>query len=172
MSGVLAARTGQPQRHSNVASPSLGAVHHSFERVREILMRWQAGTTAPPVRIVIGLAFLMHGWQKVFAFGFQGMTGYFTSLGIPGAAFWGVVIPLLELCGGIAILLGFLTRYAALALAVNMIVAIFTVHLKAGFFLPKGYAYTLLLLGGCLALLFGGPGPASLDRALGREKSR
>jgi len=125
-----------------------------------------------PVRLVIGFAFLMHGWQKVFAFGFKGVTSYFVSLEIPGAGFWGVVIPLLELLGGIAILLGFLTRYAAAALSVSMIVAILTVHLKAGFFPPKGYAYPLLFLGGSLALLLAGPGPASLDRALGREKSR
>jgi putative oxidoreductase len=76
---------------------------------------------------------------------------------------WAWVVGLVEFFGGLALILGVLTRYAALLLAVNMLVAIVTVHLPHGFFLPRGYEFALSLLGANAALLLGGAGALTLD---------
>ena len=70
-----------------------------------------------------------------------------------------------SLCGA-ALLIGLLTRYAALLLAVEMVVAILKVHLAAGFFLPNGYEFALTLLAATLTLLFAGGGKPSVDQYL------
>ena len=124
-----------------------------------------------PLRIVVGITFLIAGGRKLFVIGFGGVGASFTRLGIPGAELWAVVVPLVEFLGGIAILLGILTRYVSAALAIDMIVAILAVHLPMGYFLPRGFAYPMVVLGGCLALLLGGPGRASLDAAMGLERT-
>lgn len=124
-----------------------------------------------PLRVVIGIVFLTYGGQKLFVFGFKGFSAYLAGHGIPGAGFWGVVVPLVEFLGGLAVLLGFFTRYAAAVLAIDMIVAIFTVHISNGFFLPKGYAFALTVLGGCITLFLGGSGRASLNAVFRVEES-
>jgi putative oxidoreductase len=91
-----------------------------------------------PLRIVVGVVFLVHGGQKLFVFGLAGFAGYLGKLGLEPAPFWSVVVTAVEFLGGIAVLVGFLTRWAALFLAVDMLVAIFTVHLPKGFFVDKG----------------------------------
>ena len=60
------------------------------------------------IRVVVGLAFFMHGWQKVFTIGMSGVGGFFGSLGIPAAGFFAIVVSLLELLGGLALILGVL----------------------------------------------------------------
>jgi putative oxidoreductase len=124
------------------------------------------------VRIFTGLAFLMHGWQKVFQFGFAGVTGGFTQMGVPMPGLVGPFIALLELLGGIALILGLLTRLAALGLMFDMLGAIVLVHLKGGFFLPAGYEYALLLFATSLALVVGGPGSLSVDATLASRSPR
>lgn len=128
-----------------------------------------AGWGPLPVRLVLGLVFLMHGGQKLFVFGLAGTAGFFSQIGIQPALLWATVVTLTELLGGLALLLGFLTRYAALLFAVEMVVAIVAFHLPKGFFLPQGYEFALTLLGGSLILLLSGPGPLSLDRGIGVE---
>ncbi|MBI2881757.1 MAG: DoxX family protein [Candidatus Tectomicrobia bacterium] len=123
-----------------------------------------------PLRLVIGAVFLAHGGQKLFVFGFGGFAGYLSSIGIPAAGFWSVVVILLELLGGIALLVGMLTRYAAAVLSAEMLVAVLAVHARAGFFLPAGAEFALVILAGSLTLLLAGAGPLSLDRRLGLEK--
>ena len=124
-----------------------------------------------PLRAALGIAFLANGARKLLVFGFDGFSGYLASLGVPGAAFWSVVVILLEILGGLAILLGILTRYAAAALSLNMLIAILTVHAKAGFFLPNGVEYALMLMAASITLLLTGAGRISLDSRMGLEKS-
>jgi putative oxidoreductase len=69
------------------------------------------------------------------------------------------------------VLFGLLTRWAALGLAVNMVVAIVLVHAKNGFFNPGGFEYPLALIALSLALLFWGPGKISIEGAFGKELS-
>src|SRR3954469_11066881 len=124
------------------------------------------------VRIIVGVVFLMHGWQKVFGFGFAGVTGAFTKMGVPMPGVTGPFIALLELFGGIALIIGLLSRLAALGLMFDMLGAILLVHLAGGFFLPAGYEYALLLFASSLALVVGGPGSLSVDAALASRSSR
>jgi putative oxidoreductase len=121
------------------------------------------------LRISLGAIFVAHGAQKLFTFGFAGVTGAFGHMGIPFAGFMGPFIALLEFFGGLALVFGLLTRLAALGLLFNMLGAIGFVHLKGGFFLPSGYEYALSLALSSLALVFAGAGEYSLDAVIGRK---
>jgi putative oxidoreductase len=131
--------------------------------------RWQAwGLTV--LRVVVGLVFAAHGGQKLFGMGLDAVEAFFGKLGIPLPAAAAVVVTLVELLGGLALILGLFVRWAAVPLAVNMLVAMLTVHLPKGFFLPEGVEFVLTLLAACLALALMGGGRASLDARLGRPR--
>jgi putative oxidoreductase len=122
------------------------------------------------LRAIVGIVFIAHGGQKLFVLGFGGVTGFFTQAGIPLPAVSAVVVTLVEFLGGIAVLLGVLTRWAALLLAIDMAGAIFLVHLKNGFFVNKGgYEYALTLLAVSLALALSGPGAVALEGILRKK---
>lgn len=122
------------------------------------------------LRIAVGIVFLAHGGQKLFMVGFGGVAGFLGQLGIPAPMLAAVIVTLVEFLGGLAILLGLFTRWAAIPLALNMAVAILTVHLPGGFFLPDGYEYALTLLAANVALALLGSGEASVERLLEKRK--
>jgi putative oxidoreductase len=117
------------------------------------------------LRVVVGIIFLAHGYQKLFKFGFHGVAEMFGHLGIPLPALFAVVVTLVEFVGGILLIIGFATRIAAALIAIDMVVAIFAVHLKRGFFNPGGFEYPLILLAATLCLVLAGGGAFSLKRA-------
>lgn len=123
------------------------------------------------LRVVVGIVFLVHGGQKLFAWGFSNVAGFFGQVGIPLPMLAAIVVTLVEFLGGLALLLGLFTRWAAIPLALNMLGAMLTVHLKAGFFLPEGYEFVLTLLAANAALALLGSGEASLDKLLGKSKA-
>lgn len=123
------------------------------------------------LRVGVGVVFLMHGGQKLFVYGFRGTAGFMGQIGIPLPMFAAVVVTLVEFLGGAALVLGFLTRWAALPLAINMLVAILAVHLKGGFFLPAGFEYALTLLAANVALALAGSGRLALDRLIACRQS-
>jgi len=116
-----------------------------------------------PLRLVLGLVFVAHGAQKLFGCGLAGTAGFLGSLGIPLPAVAAAGLITVELLGGVALILGAWTRIVAALLAADMLVAILTVHLRAGFFVPDGVEFVLTLLGGCLTLVGLGAGPCSVD---------
>jgi putative oxidoreductase len=120
-----------------------------------------------PLRLVVGLVFIVHGGQKLFGFGLAGTAGFLASLGIPLPMVAATVVIAVELLGGLALLAGAATRIAALALAGDMLVAILTVHARQGFFVPHGVEFVLTLLGACLTLAALGAGAFSVDGARG-----
>jgi putative oxidoreductase len=123
------------------------------------------------LRVVVGIVFLMHGGQKLFVLGFGGVAGFLGQLGIPAPMLAAVVVTAVEFLGGLALLLGLCARWAAIPLAINMLVAILTVHLRAGFFLPDGYEFALTLLAANVALALLGSGEASVDRLLEKRET-
>jgi putative oxidoreductase len=122
-----------------------------------------------PLRVAVGLVFVMHGGQKLFVLGLEGTTAFMAQVGIPFPGLAAGVVTMVELLGGLGILLGVGTRVAAALLAIDMLVALLTVHATSGFFLPKGIEFVLTLLGGSVTLAGLGPGPLSIEAALGRD---
>ncbi len=137
--------------------------------------------SAAPLALRASLALVMfpHGAQKALGwfggYGFSGTMGFLTEkvgLPTPLAAF---VIGI-EFLGPLFLLAGLATRAVALGFIAIMVGAIFTTHLPNGFFMNwfgnqagEGYEYHLLVIGMALALILGGAGRASIDRALARR---
>jgi putative oxidoreductase len=122
------------------------------------------GLTA--LRLAIAAIFINHGRQKLFVYGFAGVTGAFTHMGVPMPGLMGPFIGLLEFFGGIALAIGLLTRLFALGFVFDMLAAILLVQLKKGF---SGFEFEFLLLGSSLALVLAGAGGFSVDALLARR---
>lgn len=122
------------------------------------------------LRVVVGVVFLMHGGQKLFM-GFHNVGGFLGSLGIPLPQIAAILLTLLEFFGGIALVFGIFTRWIAPLLAIDMAVAIFTVHLKNGFFMPGGVEFPLTLLAANLCLTLSGAGAASVDGVIAKKNA-
>jgi putative oxidoreductase len=115
------------------------------------------------LRVIAGTIFVAHGGQKLFVFGFDGVAGAFSQMGIPMAGIVGPFVALVEFFGGLALVTGLLTRIASLGLLSTMLVAILKVHLPNGFFAPTGIEFPLSLLGSTALIALAGAGSLSLD---------
>ena len=120
------------------------------------------------LRVVLGVILAVHGSQKLFgAFegpGIDGTVMFFSTLGIAPAAFWAWVVALVEFAGGILLIFGALTSVAAVLIAINMTVALVTVHWERGFFVGQGgYEFVLILIAVAISLLITGPGKFAVD---------
>lgn len=122
------------------------------------------------VRIITGIVFAAHGYQKFFLFGLDGVTGAFTQMGVPAPGITAPLVATVELLGGIALMIGLLTRLAALGLAIVMLGAIVLVRLEGGFFAPNGAEFEIVLFIASLALVIGGAGAMSADEAIARRR--
>jgi putative oxidoreductase len=112
------------------------------------------------LRLALATVMIAHGSQKVFG----GMTRFHSmvsGIGLPG---WlAYLSAAAEFGGGILVLLGVLTRFAALAITIDMAVAIVKVHAKAGLRGPGGFEFPMSLAAIAFALIFFGAGPIALD---------
>ena len=110
-----------------------------------------------PIRIIAGLTFIAHGLPKFFDV--SGGYGFFESVNLPPELF--LPIALLEVGGGLAILLGIITRIASALLIIEMLGAILMVKFSKGFI--GGYEFELLLISICVSLVILGPGKISIE---------
>lgn len=127
------------------------------------------------LRLVLGVVFFAHGAQKMLGwfggFGFHGTMGFLTHAGVPAPIAFLVIC--IEFFGGLGLIVGLLTRIAALGVGVDMIGAIFMVHLPNGFFMNwtgsqkgEGFEFHLLAIAVAAALLLRGAGKFSIDHTL------
>jgi putative oxidoreductase len=125
------------------------------------------------LRIVIGVLLIPHGCQKLFGWfhglGFARFTQIFDNIGYKPGAFWVAVVALTELVGGLMLVFGLFTRFAAAALAIFMLNAIWVTSAKGFFWTQGGSEYSILILAVALVFLVRGAGGCSLDRMMGKE---
>src|SRR5499433_2730120 len=142
--------------------PALGSIYGAVNDYAE-----------PILRAALGAILIPHGMQKLFgAFGGMGLAGnaaLFDRLGYTPGMFWGTLVGCTELIGGILLVLGLFTRFAAAAVLIFMIAAVHFTSAKGGFFWStQGFEYPLLIGVCALFFLIRGGGAWSLDRAIGR----
>jgi putative oxidoreductase len=118
------------------------------------------------LRCVLAAIFIAHGLQKLADYGWSGGVANFGAWGIPWPELTYRLTVVVELAGGVLLLLGIWVRAISTALAVIMLVALFAVHIHYGFFLPNGIEFVLVLAAANAALVLLGPGRWSLERRL------
>jgi len=124
------------------------------------------------VRVLFGMAIAAHGSQKLFgAFGGYGLEGtgrYFETLGFRPGVMFAAMSGLSELVGGLLLAIGLFTPVGAAVVLASMCVAMFSVHLKNGFFAANnGIEMPFLFAAAALGVAFTGGGAYSLDALLG-----
>lgn len=123
------------------------------------------------LRIATGLIFALHGWQKLEG-GVPGVAGFLGSLGFPAPELFAVLLIAAELGGGILLLLGAYTHWAAKVTGFVALVALFTVHISKGFFISSGgFEFILLILASCVMLMVMGPGKWSVDHKMMHKRA-
>jgi len=141
-----------------------------------------AGCYAIPLRLIVGYGFFAHGYAKL-ARGPDNFASILHAIGMPLSDLLGWATVVVEIAGGLMILLGALVPLISIPMIVVLLVATVTVHLPNGFssiklvsydalgahFGQPGYETDLLYVAGLLALCFGGAGPLSVDAYL-KEK--
>ena len=146
---------------------------------RSPMARW-----APvSLRLIVGYGFMEHGFAKL-ARGPDAFPIILHAIGVPAPHFMGWLTILVEIFGGLAVLLGALLPLASIPMAAVLLVAIFTVHLPYGFssikllavtaagaqFGPPGFETDLLYLACLAALVLGGSGPLAIDGLLAKRR--
>lgn len=129
------------------------------------------GYAALVLRVPVGLILAAHGAQKLFGwfggYGLEGTGQWLASIGMEPGYLMALLAGGAEFFGGLALVLGLLTRPAALVSAFTMLVAIFAVHIDNGLFMSNnGYEYALTLFAATLALAVQGAGRFALDKIL------
>lgn len=144
------------------------------------LMATPEDPTGLVLRLALAIVIFPHGAQKLLGWfgghGFSGTMNFFqTQLGIP--AFLFLLVVAAEFFGSLGLFVGFLSRVAAFGIGMVMLVAVFLVHGKNGFFMNwdgakagEGFEYHILALGIAIAILIKGSGSLSVDRALTQDE--
>lgn len=126
------------------------------------------------LRVPVGIILAAHGGQKLFAwfggYGLEGTGQWMESIGLAPGFVMALLAGSAEFFGGIALILGLLTRPAAALSAFTMVVAIFSVHGSNGLFMSNnGYEFALALLAATVALAIQGAGTFSLDAVVSKK---
>jgi len=160
------------QKHPGIRTPWL---------TQTSMARW-----APvPLRLILGCGMMQHGLAKLSR-GPDAFAATLHGLSVPAPHLMAWLTILVEIVGGLAMLLGFLVPLFAIPTAAVLLVAMFKVHLPYGFssiklisvtlgrpqFGPPGYECDLLYLTSLAALVIGGSGPLAIDGLLARRNSK
>lgn len=135
------------------------------------------------LRVTLGVVMFSHGAQKLLGWfggrGFEATVRGFTGGDLHIPELLAVLVVVTESFGSLALVVGFFTRLAALAVAVDMTVAIILVHAKIGFFMNwsgkaagEGFEYHLLIIAMALALVIKGGGLWSVDGTIAAKLKR
>ena len=140
----------------------------------QALFQSNGGFAALVLRVPVGLILAAHGAQKLFGwfggYGLEGTGQWLASIGLEPGYLMALLAGSVEFFGGLALVLGLLTRPAAVIAAFTMLVAIFAVHIGNGLFMSNnGYEYALTLFVVTLALVIQGGGRFALDNLFQRE---
>jgi putative oxidoreductase len=129
------------------------------------------------LRVVTGLAFFFHGYDKVFVKGVSNVVPFFDSVGIPLAQITTYLVAYAELIGGLMLIVGFLTHWVSKVNILIVLGAIGFVHFGTeggwfwGYGAPGGYEYQLLLLVVSIFFLAFGSGKYSVDDYLSNKET-
>jgi putative oxidoreductase len=149
----------------------------------ELSSRLRLARWAPiPLRLIVGFGFMAHGFAKLSK-GPDAFAAILHAMGVPAPDVMARLTILVELLGGLAVMLGAFVWVVSLPMAAVLVVAILTVHLPYGFssikliavtpngaqFGPPGYETDLLYIACLVALVLGGSGPLSVDSFIGRR---
>jgi putative oxidoreductase len=144
--------------------------------------RWRRWVPVP-VRMIIGVGFIVHGWAK-WSRGPAAFAELLKQADVPLPLANAWLVTLLEILGGLAVLMGTFVVVVSVPLILSMLGAMFTVNIKYGFsaintigltpqgpqFGPPGYEINLLYIAGLVALILGGAGPLSIDSLRKRRR--
>src|SRR5215510_16487675 len=136
-----------------------------------------------PLRLIVGFGFMQHGFAKLSR-GLDAFVVILHALRVPAPHFMALFTILIEILGGLAVMLGAFVTIVSLPMAALLLVAIFTVHLPYGFssikliavtpagaqFGPVGYECNLLYLACLAALVLGGTGPLAIDALIRKRR--
>ncbi len=119
------------------------------------------------LRLGLGIMFMAHGLQKAFGLfsgpGIKGFSEALSGLGFGYPVFWAYIAAYTELIGGLFLILGLFTRGASALLLILMLVAVFKVHAKKGFFLSQGgFEYAFVIICALVAVILSGPAEYSV----------
>jgi putative oxidoreductase len=119
------------------------------------------------IRLIVGLTFAGHGTQKLFGWfgghGLKGTGGWLESIGVKPGILMALVAGLAEFIGGLLFAAGLWLPVAAALIVITMLVAIFTVHGKNGYWITQnGFEYNLVLIAVAIGVALIGPGVYAL----------
>ena len=144
--------------------------------------RWRRWVPIP-LRMILGVGFIVHGWAK-WSRGPAAFAELLKQVGVPLPLAHAWLVTLLEIFGGLALLLGAFVTIISIPLILSMLGAMFTVNIKYGFSAvntigltpqgpqlgPPGYEINLLYIAGLVALILAGSGPLSIDALRSRRR--
>lgn len=121
-------------------------------------------------RVAIGVILVAHGWQKFNEWTLDGTAAAFEGMGIPAPSVAAVFVTVIEVIGGVLLILGLFTPVVAVLNMISMLGALFLVHISNGVFVGNGgFELVLALFAGLLMIAALGGGKLSLDGLLGRK---
>jgi len=150
----------EAKREAKLVIPALAGFYATWTDIAFAIMR-----------VILGYIIFMHGWTKVTGAGLAGVSAYMARQGLHPAVFFAGAAIFLETVGAVCLAIGLFTRFFAAALAIEIAIAFFHVHLPKGFAVSQGgYEYVLLMGIVLFAIAIRGGGPYSVDaKIIGKE---